>query len=544
MKYVCKILFSVLLFCGGLLYSAEEEETCPKEAAELFDSALNSFSENDPSAQRLDKIIGMLTEAEAKGFKPLDELFYVKGAIYSHKEDYKNALVFFRKAAALGNVDGMLEAALYCLDGRGTKENTREALKWYEAAAEKENADAMFMTGFLYSENLKNHRKAFEWFKRAAENNNISAKRYLAECYDHGKGTAVNIKEAKRWYSAASDDGCKQAQASMCVLLFKGHELQELLRYADILSKNRNSEGTDLLLADAMKAYASLYFKDYRKVIDILRNYKALTAVLITLIALIIVTPLSLFIFAYLFIVWFMNRHKAPAVHPLTPLDSVCALVLFVVMSFAFAILTCPLALFFNNSIVFLLATAFAAGLINVLFWILIIKIRRNSVISGLYLHAPQIKPHKAFLYVAATYALIVLVAEIYELLLGVFDIKLEPQEVAKMICATVMNSNSSLEIVSMVFLVAVCLPLAEEILFRGVIFGGFRPFMPFWGAALLSSGMFALVHFDVLYFIPLLIMGLALCYLREKTKSLYLPIIIHCLNNLVSVIVCFYYPL
>jgi hypothetical protein len=505
---------------------------------------VNSFSDNEFSTHKIDKAIALLDGAEEKGFTPIDELFYAKASFYSQKSDHKNALDYYRKAAEKGNIDGMFMSASYCIDGKAGKADYQEALKWYIKAAEQGNADAMFMAGILYNEKPQiNYKKAFEWFKKAAENDNITAKKYLGDCYAEGKGTAKNAKEAMKWYASASDDGCKESQSAMCLLLFKENKPRELMRYAEMLTENRDSEKVDLIKADAFKAHASLLLKDYKKLLEIGRHYKLITTAAILVIALLLVTPISIFIFTYLFIIWLRTKPKTPAVHPLCLLDSFSAFGLFVVIGFAGAILTCPVALFFNYGIVFLLGVAVVTGALNVIFWMLVIKLRQNSIISGLSLHSPQTRPLKAFVYVLVTYVLVVMFAEGYELCLNYFGIKIDVQDITRMMCDAIRNSNSSLEIIVMVLCVVLFMPIIEEIIFRGVIYNGARSVFSGWGAGLFSSVMFAAVHFDILYLLPLFAMGLALCYLREKTKSLYLPIVLHSLNNLISVIVCFFFP-
>jgi len=79
-------------------------------------------------------------------------------------------------------------------------------------------------------------------------------------------------------------------------------------------------------------------------------------------------------------------------------------------------------------------------------------------------------------------------------------------------------------------------MPVIEELIFRGVLFQALRAKLsPFW-SVLISSIIFAGVHADIKYFIPLLAMGFVTAYSFEKTKSIYTPIGIHILNNLFTV--------
>lgn len=41
--------------------------------------------------------------------------------------------------------------------------------------------------------------KAFAWYKRSAEHGYVQGMQKLAECYQDGKGTKVNLEERDRW---------------------------------------------------------------------------------------------------------------------------------------------------------------------------------------------------------------------------------------------------------------------------------------------------------------------------------------------------------
>jgi len=51
--------------------------------------------------------------------------------------------------------------------------------------------------------------------------------------------------------------------------------------------------------------------------------------------------------------------------------------------------------------------------------------------------------------------------------------------------------------------------PFSEEILFRGVLYGGYRKSLGAIGAAVLTTGLFCLVHFPQVVHYPLLLLGL-----------------------------------
>lgn len=74
--------------------------------------------------------------------------------------------------------------------------------------------------------------------------------------------------------------------------------------------------------------------------------------------------------------------------------------------------------------------------------------------------------------------------------------------------------------------------PIAEEVLFRGYLFGKLRKYTPLWGAILITSVLFAIVHFQWNVGIDVFALSIVLCLLRVFTKSLWTPILLHMLKN------------
>lgn len=79
--------------------------------------------------------------------------------------------------------------------------------------------------------------------------------------------------------------------------------------------------------------------------------------------------------------------------------------------------------------------------------------------------------------------------------------------------------------------LVAIFGPIMEEFVFRKAIFGYLYDITGGIGAAVISSLIFAFIHFDGHYLLYS-IMGFIFCYLYWKTKSIAAPIIAHALMN------------
>jgi membrane protease YdiL (CAAX protease family) len=90
-------------------------------------------------------------------------------------------------------------------------------------------------------------------------------------------------------------------------------------------------------------------------------------------------------------------------------------------------------------------------------------------------------------------------------------------------------------QVALIVFLAAI----AEEVCFRGMLFGGLRERLPRWTAALVAGGVFGLLHIFTgpTAVPPLIVFGAILCLLYEKTGSIVPGILLHMLNNSVALL-------
>ena len=88
------------------------------------------------------------------------------------------------------------------------------------------------------------------------------------------------------------------------------------------------------------------------------------------------------------------------------------------------------------------------------------------------------------------------------------------------------------------IILTIIVAPIAEELIFRGILFGRLAATkMPVLVAALISALIFAWLHGDIpSKFLATLTLGLFLCVLYEKTGNLALCMCAHALNNIIVI--------
>lgn len=82
--------------------------------------------------------------------------------------------------------------------------------------------------------------------------------------------------------------------------------------------------------------------------------------------------------------------------------------------------------------------------------------------------------------------------------------------------------------------------PVMEEIFFRGFMYNAVKKHLGiFWGI-LITSSVFSFLHAHIIGFMPILILGIVLAYLYEKTGSLIPSITVHITHNLMSLLMVF----
>jgi membrane protease YdiL (CAAX protease family) len=97
-------------------------------------------------------------------------------------------------------------------------------------------------------------------------------------------------------------------------------------------------------------------------------------------------------------------------------------------------------------------------------------------------------------------------------------------------------DAFSPLNAVMMIGLGGICVPLAEELLFRAGVFGWLRTRLAFWPSALISAGLFGLAHYDSFgVVLSSFGLGLACAWVYERGRSIWTTFAVHAFTNLVA---------
>ena len=100
------------------------------------------------------------------------------------EKNEKKAFSYYEKAAALGDVDGIVKVGRAYMNGTGVLTDYEKSLHFFEKAAAQDNPEAMVLTAYQY-ENGKgvdvNFEKSLEWLARAERSCRLRLKGELSE---------------------------------------------------------------------------------------------------------------------------------------------------------------------------------------------------------------------------------------------------------------------------------------------------------------------------------------------------------------------------
>lgn len=150
-----------------------------------------------------------------------------------------------KRSALAGEVSAQLLVGDMYANGDGVPKNLKEALKWYQLAAEQGNAKAQTTLGSMYHlgtfiEDPKlpptpprfnlvpqDYKEAARWYRLAAEQGYLPAELNLAAMYNAGQGVSQNDKESLKWYRLAAEQGDVTAQRTLGTLHYQGLRVRQ-----------------------------------------------------------------------------------------------------------------------------------------------------------------------------------------------------------------------------------------------------------------------------------------------------------------------------
>ena len=126
-----------------------------------------------------------------------------------------------RIAASKGDPSAAFEVGARLAEGKGTPQNFKEALTWYQRSAGQGFAQAQYRLGTLYERGLgvkADHARARLWYQRAAEQGNAKAMHNLAVLSAGRESGSPDYTTAAQWFQNAAEYGLADSQYNLAVL--------------------------------------------------------------------------------------------------------------------------------------------------------------------------------------------------------------------------------------------------------------------------------------------------------------------------------------
>jgi len=222
----------------------------------------SAVTRNNDSAE--DDVQAVMTADQQSGMYEYDQGWnYERGL--GVRQDYAEALKWYRKAAELGNKEARIRIeaveTLISRDKKGFSQNSSgtgqtqsdadgegeiealalgnryfneknyaEAVKYYRKAAELGNADAQSTLGWMYDQAKgvrRNYAEAAKWYRKAAEQGNNVAQNNLGTLYYNGQGVKRNYSEALKWFRKAADHGNAAAYGWLGDMYYNGQGVKK-----------------------------------------------------------------------------------------------------------------------------------------------------------------------------------------------------------------------------------------------------------------------------------------------------------------------------
>jgi TPR repeat protein len=205
---------------------ADYRETGPPSQPARTQGEGDSSTERNPGHQENASPVSLSQNAEVdqcrvaaeQGFAPAQaNLGYLYAEGKGVKQDSAEAAKWYRKAAEQGWASAQANLGYLYAQGKGVKQDSAEAAKWYRKAAEQGDTDAQKALDRISGNQCR----------EAAEHGDAMAQNNLGMMYEQGQGVEQNYAEAANWYRKAAEQGLALAQCNLGFLYAKGNGVEQ-----------------------------------------------------------------------------------------------------------------------------------------------------------------------------------------------------------------------------------------------------------------------------------------------------------------------------
>jgi TPR repeat protein len=138
------------------------------------------------------------------------------GVMLSSRGDYKNAALWYKRAADVGIATAAYNLGTLYFNGQGFPQDYTAARHWFELAAKRNDPYAEFQLGSMYDSGKgvdKDVKQEMYWYNKAARQGLAAAQYNLAVIYHNAEGVDQDDVQAYAWLLLAQRGGVDIAEA-------------------------------------------------------------------------------------------------------------------------------------------------------------------------------------------------------------------------------------------------------------------------------------------------------------------------------------------
>ena len=453
-------------------------------------------------------------------------------------QDLHAAFRWYRMAADAGRPQAQRAVGRCYRCGRGVTQDYCAAVAWYRAAATQGYSVAECDLGYMYNAGCgvkKDDVTAFSWFLKAAEHGHARACRMVADDYEDGCGVKKDRTLAVKWNERAAQLGIADVHAKLGIAYLTGSgattDYDKALFHFSAVTRARNMN-TNLLkgawlcigsihLMKGQAAEATHAFKQVWSLLPpIMRTGMFVGIAVVGGGVLLVMVPVMTLI------------QCRRAVSTWRTTDAAAVLFLFFVGQVGASLaMFMPLGIEGSLLLRMLVGAAVANGMV-VLLSMVVARGRGWNV--GRMFGLVRVPWRTLAGNVVVGWVVVAGFSMGYQLVLKLFGITLQPQAIQQLLA----TCHGFVAATVVLACGGIAMPVCEEFIFRSVAYQGLRARMPACAAILVSAAVFAAVHIELRFFLPLAVFGAVMAYTFERTRSILPALAIHCLHNLTGLAV------
>ena len=526
------------------MLAEQNSETTTNSSAENYSLGLKYFNGEGVETNKTLAFKYFLESAKAGLTKAQAQVGWRFETGIGVSKNYKKAFEWYKKSAEQGFLYAQNAVGRLYNNGSGIQKNYANAFKWFYIAATQNYSFAQYNLGNLYQYGRgvsQNSSNALKWYLKAGSNNYSNSFYQIAEIYHENKD-----EKAIEWYLKAAENGDCWADFKLGTMYYQGnctkkdsakaiHHLENVTQSSEA---DNDIKGLSYLMMGALQlqqGQTTIGYENFKKAM--ISSF--VKKILLIFAAVGVVVGLIAFFLIIVILYFVLKGNKSFSKlksWSITETISIFALFIFFQV---LATITVAFPLFnsyFNDTFLSLLFWTTVGNIIVVFVGIMFARIRPINVWKQFGFSKNNLI--KLLMWISGGYFCIFVISAMYEFIMKLFGIEIEMQ----MVTNELQKYKDIKSIIIVILIVGIIMPVLEELIFRGILYQALRSKLSIFFSIFISSLIFAVIHINLLYIFPIMIIGIVCAYAFEKTKNILIPIVIHVVNNLFTVIIVIFF--